>query len=61
MVHDLYAALCLALVIEGLVLFVAPRGWQQMMREACNLDPTHLRIVGALAMVVGALVLRWVY
>ncbi|MDN5850674.1 MAG: DUF2065 domain-containing protein [Nitrococcus sp.] len=59
--HDLYTALCLVLVIEGLVLFVAPGGWQKMMREACDLDPRHLRMFGAAAMVIGALVLQFVY
>lgn len=61
MPRDLYAALCLVLVIEGLVLFVVPRGWQRMMRDASELDPRSLRLFGAAAMVVGAIVLQWVY
>lgn len=61
MPRDLYAALCLVLVIEGLVLFVVPQGWQKMMREASELDPRSLRIFGAAAMVVGAIMLRFVY
>ena len=61
MPRDLYAALCLVLVIEGLVLFVVPRGWQRMMREASELDPRNLRLVGAVAMAAGAIVLRMVY
>ncbi len=61
MPRDLYAALCLVLIIEGLVLFVIPHGWQKMMREASELDPRNLRVFGAAAMVVGAVVLRFVY
>lgn len=61
MPRDLYAALCLVLVIEGLVLFVVPVAWQKMMREASELDPRSLRIFGAAAMVIGAVVLRFVY
>jgi uncharacterized protein YjeT (DUF2065 family) len=38
MPRDFYAALCLVLVIEGLVLFAAPQGWQAMMRQALQLD-----------------------
>ncbi|MDO1530254.1 DUF2065 family protein [Fulvimonas sp. R45] len=61
MSHDLYAALCLVMVIEGLVLFAAPRGWQAMAREALKLEPRTLRAFGALAMVAGLLVLRLVH
>ena len=61
MPRDLYAALCLVLVIEGLVLFLVPRGWQKMMQEASHLDPRSLRLFGAAAMVIGALVLRLVF
>jgi uncharacterized protein YjeT (DUF2065 family) len=28
--HELLAALCLVLVIEGLFLFAAPKAWQRM-------------------------------
>ncbi|KRE89681.1 hypothetical protein ASG87_05030 [Frateuria sp. Soil773] len=61
MPHDLSAALCLVLVIEGLVLFAMPRNWQGMMREALKLDPRTLRLFGAGAMVVGLVVLRLVH
>jgi len=58
MTRDLYAALCLVLVIEGLVLFAAPKGWQNMMREAQKLDPRTLRLFGAAAVGVGLLTLQ---
>jgi uncharacterized protein YjeT (DUF2065 family) len=61
MPHDLSAALCLVLVIEGLVLFAAPRGWQAMMREALRLEPRALRLFGAGAMAVGLIVLQLVH
>jgi len=61
MSHDLAAALCLVLVIEGLVLFAAPHGWQAMMREALKLPPRTLRVCGAVAVVAGLLVLQWVH
>jgi uncharacterized protein len=49
MSHDLAAAVCLMLVMEGLVLFAAPRGWQAAMREAVKLRPRTLRLFGAAA------------
>jgi uncharacterized protein len=58
MPRDLYAALCLVLVIEGLVLFAAPKGWQNVMREAQKLDPRTLRLFGAAAIGVGLVTLQ---
>lgn len=60
MPRDFYAALCLVLVIEGLVLFAAPHGWQAMMREAQKLQPRTLRVFGALAIGIGLITLHWV-
>ena len=57
--HQLTAALCLMLVIEGLLLFAAPQGWQAMMRAALKLPPRSLRLFGAGAMVVGLLLLQF--
>jgi uncharacterized protein YjeT (DUF2065 family) len=58
MPHDLAAALCLLLVIEGMLLLVAPRQWQNMVREALKLPARTLRIFGAVAVTVGLLVLQ---
>ena len=58
MPHDLAAALCLLLVIEGLLLLVAPRQWQIMVREALKLPARTLRVFGAVAVAVGLLVLQ---
>jgi uncharacterized protein YjeT (DUF2065 family) len=61
MPRDFYAALCLVLVIEGLVLFAAPHGWQSVMREASKMEPRVLRICGAVAIGIGLLTLRLVH
>lgn len=61
MSHDLALALCLVLIIEGLVLFATPRGWQAMVREALKLSPQRLRLFGAGAVLVGLLLLRWLH
>jgi uncharacterized protein len=60
MSHQLAMALCLVAVIEGLVLFAAPRHWQAAMREALKLSPRALRLVGAGAVVTGLVVLQLV-
>lgn len=61
MAREVWAALCLVLVIEGLMLLAAPRGWQRMVEQAAQLDPSVLRKAGAVAMVIGLVVLRFVW
>jgi uncharacterized protein len=58
MSHELLLALCLMLVIEGLVLFAAPRGWQATMREAIKLKPRTLRLFGAAVIGIGLVALQ---
>ncbi len=57
---DLWAALCLVLVIEGLMLFVAPGAWQNMARRVLEIEPRQLRIGGAVMIVIGLIALRLV-
>jgi hypothetical protein len=45
-VHELLAALCLLLVIEGLFLFAAPQAWQRVVEQMRQLEPRQLRIIG---------------
>jgi uncharacterized protein len=61
MSSELAGALCLVLVIEGLVLFAMPRGWQATMREAVKLSPRALRLFGAVAIVIGLAALQLVH
>ncbi|WP_266181483.1 DUF2065 domain-containing protein [Dyella humicola] len=58
MSRELLLALCLMLVIEGLVLFAAPHGWQATMREAVKLSPRTLRLFGAAAIGIGLVALQ---
>ena len=61
MSSELAGALCLVLVIEGLVLFAVPRGWQATMREAANMSPRTLRLFGAVAIGIGLVALQLVH
>ena len=58
--HDLLAALCLVLVIEGLFLFAAPQAWQRVVEQMRQLEPRQLRIIGGVMVGVGVLVLQLV-
>lgn len=57
---DLLAAICLVLVIEGLVLFAAPNLWKSMAEQVRSLPDRELRIGGAVMVGIGLLCLQWV-
>ena len=50
---DLLAALCLMLVLEGALLFVAPEAWKQAVAFLLQLASRKLRAVGAVMMLAG--------
>lgn len=58
--HELVAALCLVLVLEGLFLFAAPKEWQRMADQIRQLDIRHLRMIGGGLMGFGVIVLQFV-
>jgi uncharacterized protein len=56
---EFFAALCLVLVVEGLLPFIAPAVWRETMRKASELNDGQLRMVGLLSIIVG-LVSYWI-
>jgi hypothetical protein len=60
MPNQIWVALCLVLVFEGLLLFAAPRAWQRMAMELAQIDPKRLRAGGGIAIIVGLLLLQLV-
>ena len=58
--QDLWAALCLVAVIEGLVLFVAPGGWKRTAEQMQTLSDPQLRRVGAIILACGLAALYFV-
>jgi uncharacterized protein len=57
---DLWAALCLVAVLEGLILFAAPNAWKRAAEQLQALDPRALRRIGAVLMAVGLVALSLV-
>lgn len=51
--HDLAVALCLVLVIEGIVPFLYPRRWREMVMMLSEVDDRTMRIVGISSMLLG--------
>ena len=57
---DLVAALCLVLVLEGLVLLAVPGAWKRMAEQLQQVDERRLRVIGAVLVGCGLLALKWV-
>lgn len=55
--QELAAALCLVLVIEGLLPFLSPGAWRGLMAQLLHADDRSLRLAGLTSMVLGATLL----
>ncbi|MGQ0801542.1 MAG: DUF2065 domain-containing protein [Pseudomarimonas sp.] len=60
MTSDLLAALCLVLVIEGLVLFVGPAAWKRVAQQLLEVPEGSLRMSGAVMIGIGLIALQLV-
>lgn len=58
--NDLWAALCLVAVIEGLFLFIAPGGWKRAAEQLHAMSNANLRTVGGVVLVLGLVSLHLV-
>lgn len=55
MVAELLSALCLVAVLEGLFLFVTPRGWKRAAAQLHALPDRRLRALGAVVVGLGVI------
>ncbi len=55
---DLWGALCLVAVLEGLFLFATPGAWKRAAEQLLQLPDEHVRRVGAVLLILG-LVSLW--
>ncbi len=51
--HDLAVAFCLVLVIEGIMPFLYPKRWQEMVLMMSTIDEKIMRIIGLSSMLLG--------
>ena len=56
---EIFGALCLVLVIEGLLPFIAPKVWRETMMKVSQFNDGQLRMIGLLSIVVG-LISYWI-
>jgi uncharacterized protein YjeT (DUF2065 family) len=50
---DLWAALCLMVLFEGLLLFAAPDAWKRTIVELVRQPSVRLRTVGGVMVIIG--------
>jgi len=55
---ELAAALCLVVVMEGLLLFASPSLWKRMAEQMQQLDSRTLRLIGAGMIGAGLILLK---
>jgi uncharacterized protein len=58
--NDVAAALCMVLVIEGILPFLSPRRWRAVAEMAQRADDTTVRMLGLSSMLVGTTLLYFV-
>lgn len=56
--EDLLRALALVMVIEGLMPFLAPERWREMMLRVSTVDGRSLRVFGAVLIGTGLVLLH---
>jgi uncharacterized protein len=50
---DFLAALCLVLVVEGLMPFLAPKAWRETVTKVAQFSDGQLRMIGLICIVLG--------
>ena len=58
---ELLIALCLVLVVEGIMPFVSPSQWRQTLVMLIQLDDKKIRFMGLASMLIGSALLYWVH
>lgn len=55
--HELWIAFCLLLVIEGIIPFLYPQRWRQLVAQLAQISDSNLRVVGFISMIAGTALL----
>lgn len=60
LIHSLWLAIALLLVIEGLFPFINPAAFRRYMLQISTLPDVQLRVGGLVSMIIGVFILYWV-
>ena len=58
--QELGVALCLMLVLEGIIPFLYPQRWRQLVAQLARVDDRSLRITGLASMILGTVLLYFI-
>lgn len=58
--QDLFAAIALMLVLEGVLPFLTPAGMRKVYQQMAEADDRTLRLTGLMSMIGGVVLLYWV-
>jgi len=59
--QELGIALCLVLVLEGILPFLCPCHWRDTLLQLTQLSDRQLRLLGLASMLLGTTVLYWLH
>ncbi len=59
--QEIGIALCLVLVLEGILPFLNPRRWRETVVLLSALPDRHLRLIGLISMLLGTAALYWLH
>ena len=59
--QQLGIAICLMLVIEGIVPFLYPGRWRSLVETLAEVDDRVLRLMGLTSMLIGTGLLYWIH
>jgi len=57
MLVDILTAICLVMVLEGILPFLNPDGYKNAVRAMLDLDNSKMRIIGLSSMIAGVVLL----
>ncbi|MBT8082143.1 MAG: DUF2065 domain-containing protein [Gammaproteobacteria bacterium] len=60
MATEIFTAIALVLVIEGMLPFVSPQSYRRMVAEISQLGDNQIRNIGLVVMVIGVVILFFV-
>lgn len=54
---DLFSAIALVMILEGILPFIFPVGWKRVMLATVNKSDKFIRIIGLFSMILGVIFL----
>jgi len=58
--HPIIAAIALVMIFEGIMPFIAPKAWKNLLLQLAQMEDHHLRLFGAIMLVAGAITFNYI-